>query len=95
MPTLEEYEEMAKDKLCRWCKVSLNRKIEHYNNPNGWVVDDFPTRLWLWKQCPKCGHQWSLEKLGIGRDSGAFTKYEPPAIFSAEDQKRRDDSYLI
>jgi hypothetical protein len=94
MPSLKEYEEMVKDKLCRWCGVPLKPKIEYYEHLNGWVVDGFPNRLWLWKECPKCGHQWSLEKLGIERDPAAFTEYKPPIIIT-EDKKRCDESYIV
>ena len=40
--------------------------IEGYTpHPSGWNLRN--SKYWLYVTCPKCGHQWSLWKLGATR----------------------------
>jgi len=70
--SLEDYEKMIKGKDCRWCskrgkKVLLPSKIKFYDHSGGWEVDGFEEKQWLYVECPKCGYEWSLQKLGVPR----------------------------
>ena len=44
-----------------------NLPIYGYTHPEGWNIRN--GKYWLWVHCPKCGHDWSLWKLGVPRDS--------------------------
>lgn len=51
---------------CKSCKTDLNfRTIIHYEHRNGWHIPGFQTHQWVYIECPKCGNQWSLIKLGV------------------------------
>jgi len=76
MPTtLQQFREKLKGHDCRWCRnvqdgvthtVPLhNESIQHYNHDGGYVADGFQERQWLYVECPSCGYQWSLVKLGV------------------------------
>jgi ribosomal protein L34E len=71
MPTLQDYEKKTKGAKCRWCGEELGA-IESYDHSGGWLVEGYEKRQWLYRVCPKCRYMWSLEKLGITRDAGAF-----------------------
>ena len=65
---LEDYQKLLKGKKCRWCGTPLeDLPIEHYDHDDGWEVEGFERRQWLYVVCPKCGYQWALWKLGITR----------------------------
>lgn len=49
------------------CELQLG-KIYGYPHPFGWDVPEFEEKQWLFVQCPKCQHQWSLWKLGVAKD---------------------------
>lgn len=54
---------------CKTCCIPLPRAIQHYPHPDGWVVRTFAEKQWLFIQCPTCGNQITLWKLGYGRNS--------------------------
>lgn len=63
-----EYSEKIKGKKCRFCRTVLNHEnINYYDHEAGWDVEGFKKKQWLYVPCHGCGHDWSLEKLGIGR----------------------------
>jgi hypothetical protein len=68
---LQDYGNLIKGKTCKWCNTVLPHGcIEYYDHESGWVVEGFAKKQWLYVTCPKDGHQWSLEHLGIGRGIG-------------------------
>jgi len=75
MLTLSEYEELGKQ-TCRFCSqkhpfVSVYLgPIKYYNHEDGWKVFGFQKKQWLYRVCPKCGHEWSLEHLDVLRSEG-------------------------
>lgn len=68
--TLEQYRSLVVKTHCRWCHAVLPQKIESYDHPEGWTVDGFPQKQWLYITCenPLCDYQWSLSKLGVARE---------------------------
>lgn len=65
---LREYGGLVKDTKCKFCSTELPVGcIEYYDHEQGWQVEGFQKKQWLYVTCKKCGHQWSLEKLGISR----------------------------
>jgi hypothetical protein len=88
---LEDYERLVKGKVCRWCNSKLPPKVRHFDHENGWKVDGFDCRQWLYVRCKKCGYDWNLEKLGIRRDARAFSPIKKIDIIVAEDRGEDDD----
>lgn len=39
--------------------------LGHYSHPEGWLVEGFERRRWLFITCLKCHLSWSLDKLGV------------------------------
>ena len=39
--------------------------LEHYSHPQGWLVEGFGIKQWLFITCLKCHLSWSLNKLGV------------------------------
>lgn len=69
MPTLEDYKKMIKNKECKWCGESLETEpVEMYTHDDGWTVDGEHFKKWLYIECPECGYEWALWKLGIPRE---------------------------
>lgn len=66
---LEDYAKLIEGKTCRWHKnpVALPRKVEMYPHANGWEVDGYDEKQWLYVTCDDCDYQWSLWKLGVDR----------------------------
>jgi len=65
---LEDYQRLLEGKHCKWCGTPLwNQRIEYYPHSDGWEVEGFLEKQWLYVTCPKCGYQWALWKLGIPR----------------------------
>ena len=56
-------------KGCKHCGVDLPNQIMGFMDEDGWVIPQLLTKMWLWIQCPQCHFQYSLWKLGYGRDS--------------------------
>lgn len=72
LPILEAQNIFSKIPLkgCRSCGEPFHpNEIFHYEHSDGWVVKGFPKKQWLFCVCPICGYQWSLQKLGYGRDA--------------------------
>lgn len=68
--TLQDYVKAALDKGadCKNCgKLAEEGELEHYDHSDGWVVDGFTTRRWLYFRCSKCSYQTSFAKLGFKR----------------------------
>lgn len=55
------------DKCCRWCGADLPSTVYGYPHSEGWEVEGYEERLWLYMLCTKCGYQWALWKLGVSR----------------------------
>lgn len=76
IPDLDDYEDMVKDKDCKFCrredppkKMSLDGlKVEYYDHDGGWSVRGFAKKQWLYMTCPKCKHQHSFNHLGISKE---------------------------
>jgi uncharacterized protein with PIN domain len=54
-------------KNCPSCSNSLSEIVYHYEHSSGWIVPEMEKRQWLYLECPKCFHQWSLWKLGVSK----------------------------
>jgi len=66
--TLEEYKKMIERFTCQWCGIDLSdQPIDCYPHEGGWNVNGFEEKQWLSIQCPGCGYDWSLWKLGVDR----------------------------
>ncbi len=39
--------------------------LKHYSHPEGWKVEGFDEKQWLYIKCLKCHVSWSLDKLGV------------------------------
>lgn len=70
-PSIQDYRKMLRGKVCRWCNTPLdNVPIQSYPHGDGWEVKEYPYKMWLYVECPKCKYQWALWKLGIPRPRG-------------------------
>jgi hypothetical protein len=61
---LEDYIKLVVRRRCRLCHRPLPLRLNFYSHPGGWPVEGYG-RLWLYIECPKCGYQNSLDKLGL------------------------------
>ena len=69
MNTLDGYHlEIAKN-VCSFCNYSglQDLPIKHYDHEGGWLVKGYRERQWLYVECPRCGYEWALWKLGVRR----------------------------
>jgi hypothetical protein len=41
----------------------LKGKIMVYDHDNGWLLPGYQKPQWIFVECPKCHHQWSMNKL--------------------------------
>lgn len=59
-----------------FCGAILNKQVsdriirgdavlDHYNHAEGWKVEGFDEKQWLFIKCLKCHISWSLDKLGV------------------------------
>lgn len=63
---LESISQWRKDE-CQFCRGQLNPTVYYYEHDGGWYVEALGKKVWLWVECEKCGHQWSLTHLGVYR----------------------------
>jgi len=55
-------------KTCKNCQAPLSPKqMMHYDHKSGWEITGYAKKQWVYITCGKCGHQWSLSKLGVSR----------------------------
>ena len=69
--SLKDYAEMVEGKKCRWCGEVLiveEHDIDYYDHDGGWSVRGFDKKQWLSVHCEKCDYDWSLWKLGVGKE---------------------------
>jgi len=66
-PTLAEYRKLVKRNECTWDDHKLPEQVDAYPHPDGWRVAGMDEKQWLSIKCPKCGYEWSLNKLGVPR----------------------------
>ncbi|HEY0088422.1 MAG TPA: DUF6011 domain-containing protein [Candidatus Lokiarchaeia archaeon] len=64
---LESISEDKRNK-CRFCDGELDDIVRYYEHNEGWYVSELNNKVWLWIECIKCGHQWSLMHLGVSRN---------------------------
>ena len=68
MTTLAEYSQKITETKCRGCDTPLPiNHIKSYPHSDGWQVDGFREKQWLYVHCNKCDYDWSLWKLGVPR----------------------------
>lgn len=83
---LHEYARLALSQgaKCWICQRTLGEKDLLYRGPHsdGWIVDGYPYKLWLYFRCPKqtCRYETSLAKLGIERPEPRDTAIEIPVV---------------
>lgn len=66
-PSLVDYRAMVTIENCQWDGAKLPQAIDTYEHPYGWMVNQMHGPQWLSIRCPKCGYDWSLNKLGVPR----------------------------
>jgi len=71
-----EYRELAKGKKCPACNITLPDIVYVYNHFDGWEVEEFASKQWLYKTCVNCHAEWALWKLGVPREM-AKTNVKP------------------
>lgn len=72
MKTLKDYKAII-DNLEPECDCGtplLPVDLEHYDHDGGWYVEGFDEKQWLYLECPDCGYQTALWKIGITRPDG-------------------------
>lgn len=64
-----DYEKLLEGKTCRWHEkpVTLPTEIKTYDHEDGYTVEGFKRKQWLYVTCSDCGYDWSIWKLGIDR----------------------------
>lgn len=62
---LADYAALAVGLPCYGCGSPLSDKIETANHKEGWLVEEFAVRQWLWVNCTHCSTQVALWKIGI------------------------------
>lgn len=68
-PSAQKYKQLITDPKCH-CGFDLsNDVVWGYDHSDGWEVSETEHFQWLWIECPKCGYQMSLWKLGVPRDA--------------------------
>ena len=67
--TVEDYLDMSSNE-CGWDREPLKKTLNAYEHDYGWSVVGYAHKLWLSRQCGKCGYEWSLHKLGVPRPDG-------------------------
>ncbi|MFW9881939.1 MAG: DUF6011 domain-containing protein [Candidatus Thorarchaeota archaeon] len=63
------WDEIGRMSKCGFCSGEFNANIYYYEHDSGWYVKDLDKKVWIWVECSKCGHQWSLEHLHIWRNT--------------------------
>ena len=66
-PTLSDYRKLVKKELCRWDNTQLPMTVLSYDHQDGYEVEGFEKKQWLYLRCVKCDYDWSLWKLGVPR----------------------------
>ena len=66
MPSLEQYQNLIVGNVCSGCFKSVTGLTLQYcnNQQNGWDIEGFSTRQWLYVDCPSCCYQTSLKEMG-------------------------------
>ena len=54
---------------CQFCNGELNHRVYYYEHEGGWFVESLNKKVWLWIECSKCGHQWSLQHLRVSQST--------------------------
>jgi hypothetical protein len=60
----------ANQAVARTVEEPLKKTLNAYEHDYGWSVVGYAHKLWLSRQCGKCGYEWSLHKLGVPRPDG-------------------------
>lgn len=50
------------------CRGFLNSSLGHYEHSDGWIVEGFKERQWLYTICGSCGDETSLQHYGVHKD---------------------------
>jgi hypothetical protein len=65
----KRYRCYIEESKCLYCTQDLyDLPITMYKHDDGWFVPDSTHRWWLYIECPKCKHQRSLLKMGVGHN---------------------------
>ena len=70
MCSLQKYVELTRNAVCWDCGRPLNAtltSIKVKEHSDGWEVEGFPQKQWLYYECSHCLYQTSFFKLGIKR----------------------------
>lgn len=68
MMKISNYSEQIKGQKCGFCGTVLNHNnINYYDHGDGWKVEGFKNKQWLYVPCHGCGYDWALQKLGVQR----------------------------
>ena len=72
--TLADYRALVRGKICRSCGTVLMPEVNYYDHPDGWLVEGFEKKQWLYTECRGCGYQNALWKLDIVRPFGKLVR---------------------
>jgi len=72
--SLSDYRALVRGKICRSCGSVLMPEVDTYDHADGWVVEGFEKKQWLYTECRGCGYQNALHKLGIIRPFGRLLR---------------------
>lgn len=48
---------------CRTCGGTLGSIVYYYEHSEGVYIEELDKKVWVWVECNKCQHQWSIYKL--------------------------------
>lgn len=55
------------NKTCQFCNGKFDKTAYYYKHDSGYQTNIYFEKIWIWFECLKCGHQWSLPYLGLSR----------------------------
>lgn len=55
------------NKTCKFCNGKFKKTAYYYKHESGYQTSLFHEKIWIWFECSKCNHQWSLTHLGLSR----------------------------
>ena len=65
----QNYWEDIKKLECSCGADLTGQPIKQYPHSEGWTVQGFEEKQWLYVTCPKCGYDWAIWKLGVKREA--------------------------
>lgn len=58
------------NKKCNFCESALDlNRAGFYQHEGGWKLTSIKEKIWIWFECSTCHHQWSINHLGVSRNT--------------------------